>query len=227
MNLDEVLENIKDPHRWVTDPEALIDLLKDVPSLRGMAYGNYAEAMFLVWLMKHAEVRGVTDISRDDDHKKTKSDRTFKYGGRVVTVQNKSMQTNSIKAVKGQPGHFTARIQNDASDARDIELWSGHVVHTTCYKVSEYDILAVPLQPFTGDWDTFAFKKNTALPRSESNLYTTAEREMLLATLVPIQWPLDDSWTTELWSLLPGEITPAAPVTIETDDARVTVTGED
>lgn len=220
-----MLQNIKDPHRWVTNVEALVQLLKDVPSLRGMAYGNYAEAMFLVWLSQNAEV---SDISRDDDHAKTKSDRTFTYRQlERITVQNKSMQTNSIRAVADEPGHFTAQIQNDASDARDIMLDDGHVVHTTCYRVGEYDILAVPLQPFTGNWDTFAFKRNEDLPRTTSKKYTPAEQRELLATLVPIRWPLDDSWTTDLWSLFPEPPTEEEPVVVVTEEAAATITGEE
>ena len=162
-----------------------------------MAYGNYAEEMFLNWLQKYPEV---TNITRDDDHKKTKSDRTFTYRGRTVTVQNKSIQTNSIRETA--PGLFGAKIQNDASDARDITLSGGHIVHTTCYMVGEYEILAVPLQPFTGNWDTYAFKKNADLARSTDGRYTASEQRQLLATLVDITYPLDGTWTTDLFTLL-------------------------
>ncbi len=143
VTFDGVLENIRDPHRWIEN-EALVQLIKENPSLRGMTYGYVAEAAFV----KFIEKLGIKEHFKPDDHKKTKSDRTFDLGGRRYTIQLKSLQTNCITEV--EPGRFTAKVQNDASDARKIKLPNGSIIVTTCYQVGEYDVLGVSLQPFVG-----------------------------------------------------------------------------
>lgn len=102
--LDDVLRRIKDPHEW-SDPEHIVRILAETPSVRGMVYGNLAEIQFAHWLV----ARGVplSAQQRDDDHAKTKSDRTITWQGRRYTVQVKSMQTNSIQQTG--PGTFAAR----------------------------------------------------------------------------------------------------------------------
>jgi hypothetical protein len=194
--LAEVLKNITDPHRWA-ESETILRVLEETPSVRGMVYGNFAEAMFADSLVSLGIP--VADQLRDDDHAKTKSDRTFKRGTRSYTVQLKSMQTGSIKEL--DDGSFRAKIQCDASDKRPIELPNGHTVATTCYKTGEFDVLAVPLQPFTGKW-SYAFRLNETLPRTTWRNYEDEDKPYLLATLVPITWPLGDDWTTDLFALL-------------------------
>jgi hypothetical protein len=195
-SLEKVLSNIKDPHRWA-DSETILRVLEETPSVRGMVYGNFAEAMFADALV--AMGVPVKDQQRDDDHAKTKSDRTFRRVDRAYTVQLKSMQTNSIAQLDDDT--FAAKIQCDASDKRPIKLPNGHTVDTTCYQTGEFDVLAVPLQPFLGEW-SYAFRLNETLPRTKSTKYAPEDREYLLATLVPIVWPLDDAWTTDLFGLL-------------------------
>jgi hypothetical protein len=196
LSLDEVKKNITDPHRWAR-AETIIQVLEETPSVRGMVYGNFAEAMFADYLVELGVP--VEDQSRDDDHAKTKSDRTFRRGGEQYTVQLKSMQTNSIKQI--EDGTFTAKIQCDASDKRPVDLPNGHRVATTCYKAGEFDVLAVPLQPFLGEW-RYAFRLNSTLPRTTWGGYDDEDKKYLLATLVPISWPLGDDWTMDLFDLL-------------------------
>jgi hypothetical protein len=199
-NLDEVLRNIRNPRRWA-DPETLYKVLEEVPSLRGIVYGNVAEVHFSRWL----EEKGIPleSQTRDDDHLKTGSDRTIQLKGRQYTVQVKSMQTNSIAEI--EPGVFQANIQVDASDRRTVTLPNGHTVSTTCYVAGEFDILAVPLHPIAGEWD-FAFMLNSDLPRTRHSRYSPDDQQYLLKTLVKIRLPLDDQsgWTHDLFGLIAG-----------------------
>jgi hypothetical protein len=197
LTLAGVLENIRDPHRWIVS-DALVQLIKENPSLRGMTYGYVAEAAFV----KFVEKLGVTEHFKPDDHKKTKSDRTFNLGGRQYTIQLKSLQTNSIR--EKELGRFTAKVQNDASDARKITLPHGSSVVTTCYLVGEYDVLGVSLQPFAGEW-RFAFKKNKDLKRTTSKKYPPEAQNVLLATLEDISFPLTDDWTEDLLALIKND----------------------
>src|SRR5260370_13259078 len=109
LTLAGVLENIQNPHKWI-ESEALVQLIKDNPSLRGMTYGYVAEAAFV----KFIEKLGIKEHFKPDDHKKTKSDRTFDLGGRRYTIQLKSLQTNSIR--EPEPGRLTPKVQKDTSD---------------------------------------------------------------------------------------------------------------
>jgi hypothetical protein len=194
LTLAGVLENIRNPKKWI-ESEALVQLITENPSLRGMTYGYVAEAAFVNFL----ENLGITEHFKPDDHKKTKSDRTFNLSGRQYTIQLKSLQTNSIR--EGEPGKFTAKVQNDASDARKIKLPNGRKITTTCYQVGEYDVLGVSLQPFAEEW-RFAFKKNKDLKRTTSKKYSKTAQKMLLATLEDISFPLTADWTEDLLAVL-------------------------
>ena len=195
-SLDWILRNIKDPRRW-TDPEIILEVLESAPSVRGMVYGNLAEVQLSRWLVANGVP--LENQLRDDDHAKTKSDRTILHQGRRYTIQVKSMQTDSIK--QSGPEQFKARIQCDGSDRRRVILPNGHEVETTNYVAGEFMVLATPLQPFTGQWD-FAFRLNSTLDRTTFAKYAPEDRRYLLKTTVPISWPLEAPWTTELFALL-------------------------
>jgi hypothetical protein len=194
-SLHSVLANITDPHRW-TDPETVLKVLAE-PSVRGMVYGNLAEIKLADWLARNGVPR--RDQTRDDDHAKTKSDRTITYRGRRYTIQVKSMQTLKIRELG--PGRFGAVVQCDGSDKRRVILPNGHELETTCYVAGEFMVLATPLHPFTDKWN-FAFRLNSTLARSSWGGYSPEDRQYLLKTLVPITWPLQEPWTTDLFRLL-------------------------
>lgn len=193
--LEQVLNNIRDPHKW-TDAETVFGVIRDNPSLRGFVYGYVSEMEFERNYLKSR--KSIEGFSKDDDHEKTKSDRTVIFKGKRVTIQVKSIQTNSIEL---EGGVFTAKVQNDASDRRKVKLPGGSVVETTCYVVGEYDILAVSLHPFTGEW-RYAFKENSKLKRTTSKKYTPKQQRYLLATLEAISFPLDPSWTEDFDAIL-------------------------
>ncbi len=121
--LEQVLDNIRDPHKW-TDAETVFRVIRDNPSLRGFVYGYVSEMEFERNYLKSR--KSIEGFSKDDDHRKTKSDRTVIYKGRPISIQVKSIQTNSIKLVDGA---FTANVQNDASDRRRVKLPNGKTVN--------------------------------------------------------------------------------------------------
>jgi hypothetical protein len=144
----------------------------------------------------------IAEIIKHDDHdrSKNKSDRDFSYKGRKYSVQLKSVQTNSIIYDLHQK-RLEATVQNDASDSRKISLPSGKEIITTCYVRGEYDILAVPLFPFTGSWEV-AYKWNVECRPSSFKGYDVEDQSQLLATMEKIYWPLDDKWTSDLIRML-------------------------
>ena len=183
-------------------PVDLVALVKEKPSLRGMVLGNLAELLFERHIPDRYLSIAQNDIIGHDDHDRSanKSDRTITYRGRTYAVQIKSIQTGSIKRDK-EGGMLAATIQNDGSDMRRVILADGSEVVTTCYLRGQYDILAVPLFPFTGTSD-FAYKRNEDCRLTQHKNYTPFQKEWLLATTENICWPLPDDWHTDLMELL-------------------------
>lgn len=176
-------------------PEELITAIKNAPSLRGMILGYIAEVKFEAEvLLPHALT---DDVQSFDDHNRAenKADRAYVYQGKRITVQLKSIQTNSIKW-SFEHESLLADVQNDGSDKRPVLLPNGNTVETTNYKVGDYDILAVPLFPFTGNWD-FAYKLNRECRLTTSKKYTAEDAKYLLSTTEKITYPLAEDWTTD------------------------------
>lgn len=187
------------------EPEHLVASIKRAPSLRGMILGYIAEQMFEIHVPDRYNLILAEHIAHHDDHDRTanKSDRTITFAGRTYGVQLKSIQTNSITR-NLTSGLIEACVQNDASDRRDVVLEDGRTITTTCYLHGEYDILAVPLFPFTGKWD-FAYKLNSNCAASTSRKYDAYTQSYLLSTLERITWPLSPDWHTNLLDLLTPE----------------------
>lgn len=187
-------------------PEDLIASIKRAPSLRGMILGYIAEEMFEKYLPAQYPEIHARHIQKHDDHDRTlnKSDRTVSYGGRMFGIQLKSIQTNSI-CRNMETGLLQADVQNDASDARTITLPNGSQVITTCYARGEYDILAVPLFPFTGTWE-YAYKRNRDCRTCTSKKYSEEDAKYLISTTEKITWPLSDCWHTNILELLDDSI---------------------
>ncbi|PJK01414.1 hypothetical protein CO615_03800 [Lysobacteraceae bacterium NML75-0749] len=165
-----------------------------------MILGYIAEEMF----EKHVLNKNpdISHIQKHDDHDRSvnKSDRDFRYNGRKYSIQLKSVQTNSI-AWLPEDEVLVADVQNDASDRRAITLPNGNKVETTNYAIGDYDILAVPLFPFSGEWK-FAYKRNRDCRLTDSKKYDEKDRQYLLSTTEKLHYPLSDGWTTDLPSLL-------------------------
>ncbi len=181
-------------------PKDLVEAIKRAPSLRGMILGYVAEEVF----EKHIRLtqKQITEIVKHDDHDRTanKSDRTITYHGRTYSIQLKSIQTNSIKYSE-ERRRLEAVVQNDGSDRRTVHLKDGSTVETTLYRKGDYDILAVPLFPFSATWE-FAYKRNQDCRECNSRKYTDKQKAELLSSLEPISYPLDETWSTDLPSLL-------------------------
>jgi len=189
-------------------PEELVSAIKRAPSLRGMILGYIAEEMFEKHILN--KISSVTHIQKHDDHDRSvnKSDRDFRYKNRKYSIQLKSIQTNSIAWLEDCQ-KLVADVQNDASDRRGITLPNGNRVETTNYAIGDYDILAVPLFPFTADW-TYAYKRNRDCRLTESKKYSEDDKRYLLATTERLYFPLTDEWTTDLLSLLDDTLGEAA-----------------
>lgn len=193
--VDECRERVKTIIHEVPSND-LVSAIQDNPSLRGMILGYISELMFERHILD-VNPR-IQEINSHDDHdrSKNKSDRDFYYGGQLYRTQLKSIQTNSIQY---DPSTATlhATVQNDASDSRTVTLPSGNVIKTVCYVEGDYDLLAVPLFPFTGNWD-FAYKWNSQCRATTSSKYLPEDKKHLLATTERITYPLNNDWHQSL-----------------------------
>jgi hypothetical protein len=123
----------------------------------------------------------------------------FTYQGVTMQIEVKSIQTNSVKRLSGST--FQGIFQCDASDRRLVRLPNGESVQTTCLLVGEFDLVAVSLFQFLGEW-VFAFAKNADLPRA-SNRYPETIRPYLLASYrLQITWPLQAPFQADPFPLL-------------------------
>ena len=180
-------------------PKELVKIVKSTPSLRGMIAGNIAELKFEQHLRSLGAFR---NFYKPDDHNRleNKVDLRFTYRRKSVTVQLKSIQTNSIKW-NADLQHLQCDVQNDGSDRRDVRLPNGHVVNTTNYRFGDYAILAVPLFPFTGKWD-FAYLLNRDCTATTSTKYSEEDRKYLIRTVEKLSYPLSDRWTDDIFEAI-------------------------
>lgn len=163
--------------------EDLTQVVEGHPSLRGMIVGYAGEFQLRkTWFSDDR----VSNVMRYDDHdRRHKNDLVITYRGLEISVEVKSLQSNTVRI---EEGTYKGKFQCDASDRRKIKLPNGRKLETTCLLVGEFDILAVNLFEFRKQWD-FVFALNRDLPRSRFRGYTRKQREFLLATLVNVQWP--------------------------------------
>ncbi len=169
--------------KWDLTELELSEIIRQSPSMRGLMLGYVAEYKLR---KMHFSDPCFENVHKGDDHDRSKKgDLTVTYKGQPFRIECKSLQTNSIRQTEcGLEGKF----QCDASDRRRIKVGSKSV-ETTCLLIGEFDIVAVNLFAFEEKW-RFAFALNDDLPRSTFKKYPPAIRRKLLATLMPVSWPL-------------------------------------
>lgn len=204
-NLADVIENADGTNLlrdWQISSKQISSLINQNPSLRGMLLGYVAE-------LKLKELISVLpDISytyKFDDHdRKKKGDLYIIYRGKAFDVEAKSLQTNTIKFDEANQ-QWTARVQVDASDRRNVVLSSGKILNTTLLLRGEFDILAVNCFGFGGEWK-FLFAKNTDLPFSTFKNYEESDRRELIASLISVSLPVKPPFYESLKDLLDSMI---------------------
>jgi transcriptional regulator with XRE-family HTH domain len=200
-NLVDLLENdaeINLLREWNISSKQISSLINQNPSLRGMLLGYVAELKLKELI---TALPNVSYTYKFDDHdRKKKSDLYIIYRGKAFDVESKSLQTSTIKFDEDSQT-WTAKTQVDASDRRDIILSSGNILNTTLLKRGEFDILAVNCFGFGGKWK-FLFAKNSELPLSTFKKYSEEERQELIASLIPVEFPAKPPFYDNLKDLL-------------------------
>ena len=181
---------------WGISYDDMNAVLAERPSIRGMLIGFLAEYKLQRTVFSDARIHKLT---RYDDHDRSSpGDFSFEYQGEEITVEVKSLQTRSVRS---DNGGFSGRCQVDASDRRTVTLPDGSTLQTTCLLTGRFDILAINLFEFGHEW-RFGFIRNKDLPRSRHKKYTDYQQSQLLATSVPVKWPLEPPFYEEPFTLL-------------------------
>ncbi len=181
---------------WDITAEELSEIVAENPSMHGLMFGYVAEyKLKKMWLQR----REVTGLTRPRSHdRKSKGDFRFQYRGRSVTVEVKCLDTPKVKY---KDGVYQGTFQCNASDSREVVLPNRRRLTTNCLVVGEFDLLAVCLFAFGGQWK-FAFALNSDLPRTTWRGYTTAQQKYLLKSAMPISCPLRSPFADEPFGLL-------------------------
>ena len=173
--------------------------MENNPSLRGVVIGYLAE-LKLRELFKNDP--RISRLFKYDDHdRRKKSDLVIEYNGREISFESKSLQTNTVRDSNIPNIEKIAKFQCDASDCRDINLPDGQTIKTTLLKYGDFDILAVNLFAFHGKWE-YAFALNRDLPHSRSRKYTESQQKQLIASLIPITYPIQPPFVENPFDLL-------------------------
>jgi len=181
---------------WKLTPEELDEILAESPSLRGMTFGYVSEyKLRKMWFSREEFGK---PIKYDNHDRSKKGDIWVTYKGVEISVEAKCLQSHTVRE---EGGRYSGKFQCDASDRRTATLPSGKKIQTTCLVVGEFDLLAVCLFEFGREW-RFAFARNKCLPRSQWRQYKRKDREFLLATLMPITWPLQPPYEADPFRLL-------------------------
>jgi hypothetical protein len=181
---------------WGLTVEEFSQLVHENPSLRGVLIGYLAELKLNQMWLSSAEI---SESSKPDDHdRKRKGDRVVTYRGHQFILESKSLQTAMVRKVGDT---FYGRSQCDASDRRNVILPNGHTVNTTLLLTGEFDILAVNIYAFEQKW-AFVFAKNKDLPLTNYSKYLPEDRQYLIASLIPVTWPVSGPFRTEPFSLM-------------------------
>lgn len=184
--------------RWKITEQELTLIIDENPSLRGYMLGYIGEYKLRAMILANPHV---TSLRKPDDHDRkraSKNDLTIEYRGRLITVEVKSLQTNSIRLQTD--GTMRATAQVDASDRRAVIFSDGTRLETTCLLRGEFDVLAINLFQFRKEWE-FGFILNRDLPATTHKKYTTAQQVELLATTVRVTWPLQQPFALNSFDL--------------------------
>lgn len=183
---------------WDITAEQLTTLLDENPSLRGMLLGYTAELKLKEIITSFPEVSFTTKF--DDHNRKKKGDLYIVYHGKAFDVESKSLQS-SMTEYDEKNNIWRGKAQVDASDRRTVTLPSGKELNTTLLLRGEFDVLAVNCYAFENQW-RFVFARNSDLPHSSYKKYSEEARNSLIASLIPVSWPPEPPFYSDLRVLL-------------------------
>jgi len=181
---------------WSLSLDDLVMMVAENPHLYSPMSGFLAEYKCRQLHLTRPEITGLVRPSGYD--KANKGDFMFTYKDQPIRLEVKSL--DGPRVVHLGDDRWEGTFQCNASDARKVTLANGHTVSTNCIVAGGWDVLAVNLYDFGGQW-RFAFAPQSALFRA-SDQYAPADRPYLLASSMKITLPLGKPYTADLLALL-------------------------
>lgn len=177
-------------HDWNTSAEIVLEAIaRSGPLTQRMFKGILAEAAFKVEVLD--KLVGWREVTPPGTHA---YDFAIQAGDVKVTVQTKLQRKHAGKPfmyrIPGRRGAATAFYVVETQKSRKgADRTSGE--STRPYRFGEFDILAVSMEPATGDWAQFRFTLgNWLIPRpGEPNL---------IAIYQPVSLEPNEDWTESL-----------------------------
>jgi hypothetical protein len=193
---------------WDATQREFNEVFSRNPSIRGMVSGYLAEEKLKTMYFEGDD--RINNLHSPDDHDRDmKADWIFDYRGHEIFCEVKSLQSNHVDQEDTLDGgtHWTGKFQCDASDKREVTLPDGRNFETTCLVQDEFDVLAINLFEFGGEWK-WAFARNQELPRTPYSGYDEDIRQYLIKGTMDIEWPLreDSPYYDNPWDVLENEI---------------------
>jgi hypothetical protein len=175
---------------WNTSAEIVLEAIaRSGPLTQRMFKGILAEAAFKVEVLDKLE--GWQEVTPPGTHA---YDFAVRGGDRTVTIQTKLQRKQGGKPfmyrLPGKRGPDTAFFVVETQKSRKgTDRTSGQ--STRPYRFGEFDLLAVSMEPATGDWSQFRFTVGRWLiPRPEDTA--------LIAIYQPVSLEPNEDWTDSL-----------------------------
>jgi hypothetical protein len=143
--------------------EELEEVIRENSSLRGYLQGYLAEVSLKKQLLA---VPGVTSVTKIPDQGKEKGDFRVEYKGKTLTIEVKSIATNSVREdILNDTWQGTVQVK--ATDKRTIQVDGFGSVTSTSLLKGEFDVLAISCYAVSGKWE-FLFIENEYLPEAST-----------------------------------------------------------
>lgn len=142
----------------------LDDLISVNPALRGYIQGYLGELSLMKQLYS---VEGVSDICKIPDRDPMKGDISFKYGNTPITIEVKSLLSDSIrKDILNDT--WSGRVLTKNTDKRVVNISKVGPVLTSAIFKGTFDILAISCYAVSHSWD-FLYMANENMPEQSEN----------------------------------------------------------
>lgn len=198
-DLWEVLRMLRHDHgviihplelEWRTTAEAILEAIHASPDLtqRGVR-GVLAEAIFRTQVVPR-QLQGWKSIpfTGEQAYDLLLDDGTGQVRVQVKNQRREAKQVKVDKRLSKMTGHPVYVVETQRTRNGQAQDGSGEIMATRPYRFNEFDILAVCLQPATGDWTDFIYCPTW-------RLLSRPEQPQLLKVMQPIYMDGTNGWT--------------------------------
>ena len=189
---------------WQISAAELAELVASNPSLRGMLQKCVAERKLIETWFSDEDDSWADDFEDGEEDGEPGGDRGNEAGvvveheGHHFRVECKSLQPRTVR--RSRRG-WIGDVQMQGKERRRVRLADGTELVTPLRAKGSFDLLAVSVFDFQGQWD-FAFAKNGDLPSNSPRRNSPQHRGQLIRASVPVRWPPEPPFYDDPFRLL-------------------------